>query len=236
MLVARRAMTLAGVDGCRGGWLCVVQRGAHLTAEVTPLLAPWLAAAAPALVVIDMPIGLPATGPRTCDRLARQALRPHRASSLFPAPVRGVLACETYDAACTTHRAIDARAVSRQTFFLLPKIRELDALLQTRPDLRAAVHEGHPELSFATWHGAPLAHAKRTAAGRACRTTLIESSWPGQVDRLLASLRGAPCAPDDLLDACALLWTACRLACGSAVSLPAEPPLDETGLRMCITA
>lgn len=47
----------------------------------------------PALVaaVIDVPIGLPEAGPRTCDLEARRLLRAPRASSVFPAPLRSML-------------------------------------------------------------------------------------------------------------------------------------------------
>ena len=39
-------------------------------------------------------------------------------------------------------------------------------------------------------------------------------------------------ADDDIIDAIAGLWTAHRVADGTAETLPDSPPLDETGLPM----
>ncbi len=229
-------MTLAGIDGCRGGWLCVVERGGVLTATITATLAAWLAAERPDLAVIDIPIGLTEADSRECDVLARQAL-PGRASSIFPAPVRGALGHDSYAAACAAHRACDGRAMSKQAWFILPKIAEVDALLQADPQWRAVLHEGHPELSFATWNGGrPMVAAKRTLLGRLDRRSLIEGRWPGRLEALAESLPRAAYQADDLLDACAVLWTADRLSKGKAVVRPAAPAYDETGLRMSIVA
>lgn len=230
-------MTIIGIDGCRGGWLCVCETHGELEALVAPTLAHLLERRMPDIVVIDMPIGLSPHGPRACDTLARRALAPTRASSLFPAPVRGALGHATYEVTCAAHRAIDGRAISKQSWFILPRIVEVDALVQKQPRWRDVLHEGHPELSFATWNGgAPMAHAKRTADGRAERRALVESRWPGAVARLAPTLPRGTYAPDDLLDAFAVLWTAHRLARGEAVARPDPPDHDATGLRMSITA
>ncbi|BCS35018.1 hypothetical protein TBR22_A42440 [Luteitalea sp. TBR-22] len=230
-------MSLIGIDGCRGGWLCVADTDGVLGAAIVPTLAAILDAHRPRVVVIDIPIGLAERGPRRCDALARRALAPTRASSVFPAPVRGALGHPTYEATCAAHRAIDGRALSKQAWCILPKIAEVDALLQRRPEWRGPVHEGHPELSFATWnHGVPLRHGKRTPEGRVERRALIEARWPGAVDRLTPALPPGAWAADDLLDAFAVLWTAHRIAAGEAVRRPEPPDLDGTGLRMAITA
>jgi predicted RNase H-like nuclease len=39
-------------------------------------------------------------------------------------------------------------------------------------------------------------------------------------------------AADDILDACALTWTAYRITTSQANRLPALPPVDRRGLRM----
>jgi predicted RNase H-like nuclease len=217
--------------------MCVTERDGSLGAAVTPQLGDWLDVHEPGLAAIDMPIGLTDQGPRACDVLARAALRPHRSASLFSPPVRAVLGHETYTAACAAHRAIDGRAISLQAWNIVPKIRELDTLLCDRPRWRTVLHEGHPELSFAHWNGGvPLSEPKRTAAGRALRRALVDAHWPGQLKALSTALRGAAFAADDLLDACALLWTARRIAAGLAHRLPSDAPLDREGLPMCITA
>src|SRR5690348_2560996 len=97
------------------------------------------------LVAVDVPIGLLSayeTGGRACDRAARKLLR-NRGSSVFPAPVHPVLTAKSYDEACARSLASSAcrKKISKQTFGILPKIREVDELLQKRPELRDIVRE-----------------------------------------------------------------------------------------------
>lgn len=230
-------MALAGIDGCRAGWLCVAEHDSRVRVAVVSALQPWLETVRPHVAVVDMPIGLSDQGPRRCDTLARAALRPSRSSSLFAAPVRGALHLPTYEATCAVHQAIDGRALSKQTWFLLPRIREVDALLQSVPVWRPALHEGHPELSFATWNDAmPMPHPKKADEGRAERARLVESGWPGGLAEARATLPRGGWADDDLLDAFALLWTARRVAAGEAQYRPDPPDVDATGIRMAIVA
>src|SRR5207248_11510271 len=75
---------LAGVDGCRAGWVVAADSGAFVAASFAEILAERFD-----LVLIDIPIGLP-DGPRACDLGARVLLGPRR-SSVFPAPSRRLL-------------------------------------------------------------------------------------------------------------------------------------------------
>ena len=40
------------------------------------------------------------------------------------------------------------------------------------------------------------------------------------------------CKADDIVDALVALWSAERIGCGAALSIPVRPPLDAYGLRM----
>jgi predicted RNase H-like nuclease len=84
--------TLAGVDGCRGGWIAVIDEGGRLNSRV---FADWSQLMTEleraTLIGVDIPIGLPGKGSRACDLEARRRLGRPRGSSVFPAPVRGVL-------------------------------------------------------------------------------------------------------------------------------------------------
>jgi len=99
------------------------------------------------IVAIDVPIGLPEAGDRACDRSARRLLGVPRASSVFPAPCRAALSGSTYAEACLLNEAACGSRISRQTFNILPKIREVDGLMT--PILQLRVRECHPELVFA---------------------------------------------------------------------------------------
>ena len=96
-------MAVLGVDGWRGAWM-----GARLDGRTVALLALPDAAAVLAVpdvevVGIDMPIGLSEDGVRACDVQARRRLG-RAGSSVFPTPVRAVLATDDY---------AEARALSR---------------------------------------------------------------------------------------------------------------------------
>jgi predicted RNase H-like nuclease len=180
---------------------------------------------------IDIPIGLARDGPRRADVEARRQLGPRR-SSVFPAPVRSVLAATTYDEACALSRVACGKAISKQLFNILPKIREVDALVT--PLRQQRLFEMSPELSLAVLGGEPMAHPKTTAAGRAERIHMLGTAFgPGEVERhLKRPPRGA--RVDDILDAFAGAWTARRYATGRHLQLGGE--VDARGLRMEVVA
>ena len=94
---------VAGVDGCAAGWLCVThdlnrhEIEGHIFERIDDILQ-W--EERPEVLTIDIPIGLTDGGPRLCDREARLRLGAPRASSVFPAPIRPVLAAGSYEEAC----------------------------------------------------------------------------------------------------------------------------------------
>jgi predicted RNase H-like nuclease len=226
--------TLAGVDGCAGGWLCVLEEGARLTAFVVESF-PSLLDRLPedALVAIDVPIGLTDRGARECDLAARRYLRAPRASSVFPAPVRAALPAGTYAEACAAHLAADGRRMSKQAFAILPKVKEVDTVILQRPELQNRVREIHPEVCFAVWNGGrAMQHKKSLRAGRAERELLIDAVWPGERERLRRGLRQFRHQADDLNDAFAALWTARRIHEGTALVFPPTPAVDQFSLRM----
>ena len=228
-----------GVDGCKGGWLAVVDSRGELASCVYPNWAALMAEVGrSAVIAVDIPIGLPSRGSRACDLEARQFLGRPRGSSVFPAPV---LTCclrhGSYVQLCALHQRVDERSLSRQAFHILPKIRDVDAYLLEHPRDRARVREIHPEVSFAVWNDSrAMTHRKSKPEGRTERERLIDAAWPRARARLWCELRGSHCRRDDLNDAFAALWTARRIAAGTAVQMPAIVEKDPRGLRMCIVA
>lgn len=224
-----------GVDGCTGGWICALVDPADPQRPVDWRLlddasAVVRLAADCAATAIDMPIGLPEDGPRTCDVQTRRLLGPRR-SSVFPAPVRAVLGATSYRDACTRSRQASGRALPLQTWHLLPRIAALDAALDT--NRQRHIVEAHPELSFSLLAGAPLP-AKKQPDGRAARIHALGAWLPG-VD-MLVRRAPRPARPDDALDALAVAWTAARWAEGTACVIPEAPSYDARGLRMEIVA
>ncbi len=187
----------------------------------------------PKVVAVDIPIGLPDAGPRCCDREARRRLGSRR-SSVFPAPIRPAVRAGSREEASRITAARDGRRVAAQAWGIYAKVRDVDEALRSRKSLRRAIREVHPEVSFWAWNERmPMQWPKRTPQGLAERVRLVEG-WLGR--GVLASARGEhlkkDLADDDIVDAIAALWTAHRIADGSAETLPRRPPRDSAGLRM----
>ncbi|PPD30614.1 MAG: hypothetical protein CTY20_02320 [Hyphomicrobium sp.] len=241
-------LVLAGVDGCRGGWIAVL-RAQESPATALAVFCPAFRdildlAPAPGIIAVDMPIGLPergGIGGRQADIEAR-AILGHRRSAVFAVPARAAVMETGYRAACDASlRASDPpRKVSKQTFNIFPKIRELDTIMT--PALQERVVECHPEVAFWALNSATPLHLPKKVKSRAhppglaLRRSLLESAgypaalfehhpWPLSV-----------AGPDDLLDAAVNSWSAARIARGEARRFPADPPRDGRGLRMEICA
>jgi len=226
-------MHIAGVDGCRGGWLCVEQIDDMVRSRIYRTFNDLIDdLSADSVIAIDVPIGLPDADERPCDKIARKILGPPRASSVFPAPVRGVLSESDYQLACKKHRQIDGRALTKQAFAILGKINDVDAVLSAEPFLQQRVREVHPEVCFATWNNEiPMQYNKAKSLGRFEREQLIDTEWPGHRSKLIADMTGCDFRRDDLNDAFAALWTAKRISLGTARVLGSQS-IDRHGLRM----
>jgi predicted RNase H-like nuclease len=163
------------------------------------------------LIAIDMPIGLSDTDVRACDVAAARWLHGKGAAgSVFPAPVRAVLATDDYAAARELSRAATdpPRAPSAQAFQLVRSIRALDEALGDPPTDR--VVEVHPELAFRALDCA-VRERKDSARGSLQRLRALRT-----VMDVEAALETAPVGVPlvDALDACAAAWSARRLADG----------------------
>lgn len=231
---------VAGIDGCPAGWLCLTKDlstgalQACILASISDLLG---LAPRPEVVMVDVPIGLTDAGPRTCDLEARARLKAPRASSVFPAPIRPTLAAASYAQACQLGAAADGRKLSRQTWAIVRKIREVDTFLRTDPTRNQWVREVHPEVSFWAWNGGKaMVHRKKSSAGRSEREALVTPVYGAAYTAAQSSLPRGQYRNDDLLDAFAALWSGERAVAGTALVIPANPPIDSCGLRMEMVA
>ena len=235
-----RPFIVAGIDGCRGGWVCAGWDGERWTLRCQPDLESILPLLKPhATVCIDIPIGLSSDGFRACDQAARKLLG-RRSSSVFPVPPRLALASLSYEEINRASRAHCGKGVSKQAFYLLPKIREAEALLRLSDHHALDWLETHPELCFSGLNGgAPMEESKKTDAGYRERRRILARHIPVRtVDRLLRSLMTsvprARCARDDMLDAL-VCGVVARFDASARDCLPQdEREFDELGLPMRI--
>jgi predicted RNase H-like nuclease len=235
-------MLAAGADGCRAGWICVIRElGSHEIASACfeSARALFSQRLSPDLIAIDIPIGSTDGGTRGCDRAARRLLGPPRASSVFPAPIRAVLAARSWEEACAIRNCVEGRRMSKQAWGIVPKIREVDEELRARAPLRDRVREVHPEVSFQAWSGSAMRFRKKSLLGREERRGLVDryfgpAAYEVVLDQLRVrdGLRVKDMGDDDILDAFAALWSAERILRGVSRALPERPPTDRFGLRM----
>ena len=212
-------MAVLGVDGWRGAWAGALLEGRAVTLLALPDVAAVLAVPDVDVVGIDMPIGLPDNRSRRCDDDARLLLRASGAgSSVFPTPVRAVLATDDYAEARALSRAATdpPRAPSAQAFRLVKAIRALDDALGDPP--AGHVVEVHPELAFRALDG-QVRDPKATARGMAQRLAALRGVMDVE-EALLAAPRRVPVV--DAIDACAVAWSAQRIADGRGESVGGE--------------
>lgn len=184
-------------------------------------------------VGIDIPIGLPDVGRRRADGLARALLGP-RASSVFPVPVRAAVEEPRHARASAVNVTLSGLGISRQSHGLRTAILDVDGWLRGGGPGAVPVVEVHPELSFATLAGAPLAHGKKSWSGIERRRRLLAAA--GIAVPVDLGPAGARAAPDDVLDAAVVAWTARRIAAGTALSYPDPPERFTDGLDAAIRA
>src|SRR5688572_19364250 len=138
-------MRLVGVDGCRAGWVAAASDLAE-SGDLSPLdfsIQPSFQAlmdglgGGPALIAVDIPIGLPSGSPRDdgrrrVDAEARAFLGPRRASSVFSAPCRPTLDAASHREACDLEfRArCGGKGISQQTYRIIPKIKDVDRVIR----------------------------------------------------------------------------------------------------------
>lgn len=252
-------MTLvAGLDGCRGGWVAVLLDGDTTNARaerIGALNELFERANAPQIVAIDMPIGLPERidlSGRAPERLVRPLLGA-RQSSVFSIPSRSAVyasldaaipEADRYRHCCAVARATSegAKAVAKQCFHIFPKIVEVDTCLRAHGDRVSRVYECHPEVAFWAMSGcAPLAEPKKVKnqphpPGLELRRSLLRAQGFPKHAVEAATAKSLKVGPDDLIDACATVWTALRIANGRAMCFPDPPGRDAHGLPIAIWA
>jgi predicted RNase H-like nuclease len=234
------ARPVAGLDGRRaGGWVGVRLEGNRLgeIREFESFADVFRAWPDCAVFGIDIPIGHDDPtgsrnrGVREADHAAKRLLG-GRHSTVFLVPPPQILDAGDYAEARRRAREADLSVPSAQVFEgLRRRIAEIEPFSS---DPR--VHEVHPELSFRRMSelnpGLSVASKKDTWNGIYERLALLHAVGLRPA-RSMGGLGRA--SPDDVLDATAVGWTACRIRDGTAERVPPNPPKDpRTGRTVAI--
>ena len=239
-----QSFQVAGVDGCKAGWFIATT---SVTMEneietycefnlknvsIASTFAEVLSKTSDCkLVCVDIPIGLSdGDKPRECDGTARELLKGRRASSVFPSPIRPCLSAVDYETASKISFERTGKKLTKQTFALMKKIREVDDLMT--PELQNRVREIHPEILFWALNGQkPIELNKKTVPGQALRHKLLQEIF-ADMDGILTQAPPHGYLMDDALDALVAAWMAGQTVIGEAGTLPENPQFNSKGLKM----
>ncbi|MFP4164384.1 MAG: DUF429 domain-containing protein [Chitinispirillaceae bacterium] len=227
-----------GVDGCRGGWFSVFlfssgEWKVGVYPDLNALWHEWKSAAQ--RILVDIPIGFPDSGlmERSCDLLARKILGAQKKSSVFRVPCRKALYSDDYQTANSINRRLTGKGISKQTFHIVPKMRDADKLLRSTPEARSVFRESHPEICFASFAKKHMEYAKKCSSGLEERLALLKELLPHAEDIFrysVADFRRKDVARDDILDA--MVMAASAVKRNKLSSLPRNSEYDSCGLKM----
>ena len=240
---------IVGVDGCPSGWVCAlgtIEDNQIAKIEIQFVLHPdeiWKQYVVQKMC-IDMPIGLPnisKKGGRDIDTKARKILGRIGSSRVFSTPIRQIMYCTTYQEALQISQKTppDGVGLSKQSFYLLPKVRQIDEWLRRDLKLQNSIFETHPELSF--WAmGKQTAPSKHSVEGKEYRIQLLvcEGLWEESFFDIIERERKRAniISKDDILDALACMWSAYRCLQGVEKNIESDDVAhDEEGLLMRYT-
>jgi predicted RNase H-like nuclease/N-acetylglutamate synthase-like GNAT family acetyltransferase len=214
-LAAWDGACVVGVDGAGSRWVAVSLRaGAVDRVERVDALAELPERFPDALrFAVDVPMRLWPERYRDVDAKLRAHAK-GAASSVFDAPPRDALRCNSHASAVAWCRARGLKGFSVQSWGLKDKMLEAE-------DFVAAVGERalevHPEASFVTLNGAALDASKRSWNGVMRRRALLAASGVVVPDVLAGD--AGEVAVDDVLDAAVAAWSGLRQLRGEATPL-----------------
>ena len=116
----------------------------------------------------------------------------------------------------------------------LPRIREVDDLLQVNAKARKVVREIHPEVCFLGLSGNPMKYNKEKGPGYKERIDVLLRSRPNadrEIEEMAVRYRGSGVEHDDVVDAMAAAITAAADP-RTLRTLPESPERDSAGLPM----
>jgi len=227
---------IAGIDGSKGGWVCVSGYENNFKELEFEKLKEFndIKSKDFNLVLVDIPIGLDIDlkkGGRIVDKLARKELLTNK-SSIFNAPSRLVLEAKNYEEANKINKN-KGMGLSKQSWNLVKKIKEVDDFI--RNSNKTIIFESHPEIIFQVMKRDKVSTKKKNDEGIIERKNLLEKNGFNKVflERNL-SAKDSFYKKDDFIDACSLFWSANRAIAKTEVKIPNDIVLDSEGIIMQI--
>lgn len=173
---------IVGIDGCKYGWIVIkIDENSQFSIskhiDFSSILNSYPKAEK---YLVDMVIGLAdKNNPREIEHLARQRLKPNRASSVFTPPCREAVYEKSYESAKEKNKATLGKSFSIQAWNIVPKIREVDEFLLKNKKYKKRFSEAHPEVCLASLNnGIPMVYKKKEKEGIEERLELLQNIFP----------------------------------------------------------
>ncbi|OQB12459.1 MAG: hypothetical protein BWY15_02184 [Firmicutes bacterium ADurb.Bin193] len=227
-----------GIDATKGGWISACLEGNSLNITLYDSISEIIAECNDVdCILIDIPIGLPENDNNMRpDADLRKKLK-GKASSVFNTPCRQAVYTDNYENANTINNKILSKGLSKQSFSICDKIKEVDKFLQCNPAWKNRLLESHPEYIFAILNfGKPVLESKKTLDGINIRINLLRR-YIHNLDAFLGGITskaGMKRRLDDIVDAICLAVIGRLGMCNGFRSIPDAPEVDNKGLKMQI--
>ncbi|HWQ49708.1 MAG TPA: DUF429 domain-containing protein [Methanosarcina sp.] len=233
-----------GVDGCRAGCFAVALTetdsfDVFQFSKISDLWNYFCDGNTYVRILVDIPIGLVDSKynfkSRFCDIEARRLLRPNRQSSVFPTPCREAIYARNYESACDINEEVTGKRLTKQTWGIVPKIREMNDFLIAIDSAKGKIIETHPEICFWALAGKSMEYSKKEIEGFSERKKVLQeicTSTDEIVQSALSKYRRKDVARDDILDALVASVTAKLAFQRGLKSIPEIPEKDSQGLPM----
>ena len=209
-------MNVAGVDGCRGGWIIVYCDNNSFHGEMLKDIEDLLEFQCNKnieRIAIDIPMGLPTKEKnyRNVDKIAKELLKKKR-SSVFFAPIADIVNIKEkydyqadYEEICKESKNLTGKKISRQIFCIFNKLKDVEKHLKQMQQNN--IIEFHPELCWKN-----IKSSKKKASGYKERVKEISfelNITEDYIDNFIKDIRNNRCsliAKDDVVDAlCGLI-------------------------------
>ncbi len=234
-----RPFLSVGIDGCKGKWLAVAishsEYKINLFNDIREVCEHYENADS---ILIDMPIGLPESMKDIRpDAELRKALK-GKTSSVFNVPCRQAVYQTEYEATSKINYEIMGKKLPKQSFAILPKIREIDHFLQINPTWKNRLLESHPEYCFSLLNaGSPVLENKQTANGMTKRLAILNKYYSKSHELLQDFKVNYPALSsktDDILDALSLALIGAMGIKNGYHTIPSIPSEDVKAIQMQI--
>lgn len=222
-------LLFAGVVRAKKSWISAVLNKNDIIFEKHLSIKTFVTSAKFVSMLIEMPIGFVKDTSQVRPEFFISRLINDR---IIPIPCRDAIFGQPQKMAEVNHMVL-GKPINNKINYILPAIIELDSFLQEYSQYKNIICESNAELCFTRLNRDILMTKKNVHDGIQQRTKLLMPYAQDLTDEFLdenaSELR---CAKSELLDALCLAVVARLRALGKTKSIPDDPDIDETGLKM----